>query len=313
MPVRVGVVGCGWFGSAHARVYRTVSDAQLVAVMDVVEENARRLAEAYHVNYYTSIEEMIRKESLDAVSVAVTPQYLFQAARDALEAGASVLVEKPVVVSKEELRELEGLVRRASGLFMPGFIELFNPAVSTAKSLLEGGRIGTLLSIWSRRVGRLPKKSIGWRIGVSLDLAIHEMYVQHHMVGAPPSRISSYTANLLERGEGEDLAIFLARFPGNVVSTIETNWLTPSGIREALIMGDEGSLVLSYPDQVVRIESAERVEQPRIRRREPLQGELSYFVDHVRKGKDPEIGFDLAKEVLTSLFEGLERRLDLEG
>ncbi len=309
MPVRVGVVGCGWFGSAHARVYRTIGEAQLVAVMDIVEENAKKLAETYHVNHYTSVEGMIRKESLDAVSIAVTPQYLFRAAREALEAGASVLVEKPVVVSREELLELESLVKRADGIFMPGFIELFNPAVDTAKSLLRQGKIGDLLSIWSRRVGRLPKKSIGWNIGVSLDLAIHEMYVQHHMVGEPPSSVFSYTAKLLNGGGGEDLAIFLARFRDGIISTIETNWLTPSGIREALIMGDGGSLVISYPDQVVRIESADKIEQPRIRRKEPLQGELSYFVEHVRRGHDPEIGIDLAKDVLNSLFKGLENRM----
>ncbi len=309
MPVRVGVVGCGWFGSAHARVYRTIGEAQLVAVMDIVEENAKKLAEIYHVNHYTSIEEMIRKESLDAVSIAVTPQYLFRATKEALEAGASVLVEKPVVISREELSNLESLVKRADGVFMPGFIELFNPAVSMAKSLLDDEKIGKLLSIWSRRVGRLPKKSIGWKIGVSLDLAIHEMYVQHHIVGEAPSSVSSYTAKLLDGEGGEDLAIFLARFPDGIVSTIETNWLTPSGIREALIMGDEGSLIVNYPDQTVRIESSDRIEQPRIRRREPLQGELAYFVEHVRKGDDPEIGIDLAKNVLNSLFEGLENRL----
>jgi len=278
--------------------------------MDVVEENAKKLAEAYHVNYYTSIEEMVRKESLDAVSIAVTPQHLFQATKEALESGASVLVEKPVVVSREELLNLEALIGRG-GIFMPGFIELFNPAVSTLKSLLDEGRVGDLLSIWSRRVGRIPKKAIGWKIGVSLDLAVHEMYIQHHMVGEAPSQVISYTAKLLDDGGGEDLAIFLSRFPSGVVSTIEANWLTPSGIREALFMGDRGSLVVNYPEQVVRVEAADRVEQPRIRKREPLQGELAYFIEHVKSSRDPEVGFDLAKSVLTSLFDGLDNRLSL--
>ncbi len=311
MPVKVAVVGCGWFGSAHARVYRTIGDAQLVAVMDVSEENARRLAEIYHVNHYTSAEDMIRKESLDAVSIAVTPQHLFQVTRQILEAGVSTLVEKPVVVNREELGELESLVRRSGAVFMPGFIEIFNPAVETLKTLLDEGKIGNLLSIWSRRVGRFPKKSVGWKIGVSLDLAVHEMYIQHYVMGEEPQRVASYTAKLLEDGGGEDLAFFLSQFPSGVVSTIEVNWLTPSGIREALFMGDAGSLVVNYPDQTVRLELADKTEQPRIRRREPLQGELSYFVEHVKSGKDPEIGFEFAKKVLYSLFMGLENRLHL--
>lgn len=311
MPVRVGVVGCGWFGSAHARVYRTIGDAHLVAVMDVVEESAKRLAERYHVNHYTSIGRMIREESLDAVSIAVTPQYLFKATKEALEAGASVLVEKPVVINKEELENLKSLIRKQGGLFMPGFIELFNPAVISAKELLDEGRIGSPLSIWSRRVGRFPKKSMGWKIGVSLDLAIHEMYVQNYLMGSSPSRVYSYTAKLLD-GEGEeDLAIFIVIFSEGVTSTIETNWLTPSGIREALIMGEGGSILISYPDQEVRIEFSDRVEQPRIRRSEPLQGELSYFVDHVKKGSEPDINIEFAEKVLNSLFEGLNNRFTL--
>lgn len=311
MPVRVGVVGCGWFGSAHARVYRTIEGAELIAVMDVVEESAKRLAERYHINYYTSIERMVRKESLDAVSIAVTPQHLFEATREALESGSSVLVEKPVVTSREELTNLKSLVEKHGGLFMPGFIELFNPAVVVAKRLLDEGLIGSPLSIWSRRVGRFPKKSIGWKIGVSLDLAIHEMYVQNYLMDSPPTKVHSYVAKLLD-GEGmEDLALFIARFPEGVISTIETNWLTPSGIREALIMGKRGSILINYPNQEVKVESADRVELPRIRRREPLQDELSYFVEHVERGNEPDIGMEFTEKVLNSIFDGLNNRLIL--
>ncbi len=311
MTVRVGVIGCGWFGSAHARVYRTIGEAELLAVMDVREDAARKLAEIYHVNHYTSIEEMIRKESLDAVSIAVTPQYLYQATKEAMMAGSSVIVEKPVVTNKEELEDLEAVVKKSDGIFMPGFIEIFSPAVKVLKDFLDKGSIGNLLSIWSRRVGRLPKKSVGWKIGVSLDLAVHEMYIQHYIIGSKPSKIASYTAKLLENSGEEDLAIFLSYYPNGVISTIETNWLTPSGIREALFMGEEGSLIVNYPEQIVRLELADRVEQPRIRRSEPLQGELSYFVNHVKSGKDPDIGYKFAKEVMTSLFTGLENRIML--
>ncbi len=307
--VRVGVIGCGWFGSAHARVYRMLGDAKLVAVMDVRRDIAKGLAEIYHVNYYTSIEDMIRKESLDAVSVAVTPQHLHQAAQEAMLAGSSVLVEKPVVTSREELSDLEAIIKKTDAIFMPGFIEVFNPAVRALKDILDRGDVGSLLSIWSRRVGRLPKKAVGWKIGVSLDLAIHEMYVQHYVTGEKPLKVSSYTAKLLEDSGEEDLAIFLSHYPNGVISTIETNWLTPSGIREALFMGDKGSLIVNYPEQIVRVELADKVEQPRIRKSEPLREELSYFVSHVKSGEDPEIGYEFAKGVITSIFTGLENKI----
>ncbi|MCD6245189.1 MAG: Gfo/Idh/MocA family oxidoreductase [Candidatus Korarchaeota archaeon] len=311
MTVKVGVIGCGWFGSAHARVYKALGNAQLVAVVDREKSYARRLGELYHVNYYTSLEEMVSRENPDAVSIAVTPQNLFEVTKQALEEGLSVLVEKPIVSSETELRDLERLLNRHNAIFMPGFIEIFNPAVEKLKGLISEGKVGDILSLWSRRVGRLPKKSIGWKIGVSLDLAIHEMYVQIYVLGSPPLKISSYTAKLLNGEGGEDLAIFISKFPEGVTSTIAANWLTPSGLREMLVMGTEGSIMVDYPNQSIKIETTDKTEQPRIRKEEPLRGELSYFIEHVKNGEDPEIGFRYARDVLNTLFTGLRNKLDI--
>ncbi len=311
MVVRVGVIGCGWFGSAHARVYRQIGEAELVAVMDKDPTAAKRLGELYHVNYYTSIEEMLSKENLDAVSIAVTPQKLFEASMPVIEQGVSLLVEKPVVVSRRELSELVNAVKRSGVIFMPGFIELFNLAVKKAKEIMESGEIGEILALWSRRVGRTPKKKLGWKIGVSLDLAVHEVYVFNSLMGGKPDRIASFTAKILnEGGEGEDLAIFIMNY-GRVVGSIETNWLTPVGIRELLVSGESGTIIVNYVNQEVEINKGDMSKIPRYRKKETLLSELEYFVSHVREGSEPEIGVELAREVLETLFDGLETSIPL--
>ncbi len=311
MVVKVGVIGCGWFGSAHARVYRQIGDAELVAVMDKDESAARRLGEAYHVNYYTSIDEMLIKEEIDAVSIVVTPHKLFEASMEVLDQGVSLLVEKPVVVNRQELDELLTVVRNKGVIFMPGFIELFNLAVIKAKEILEKGDIGEILALWSRRVGRTPKKKLGWKIGVSLDLAIHELYVFNHIMGRRPTKIASYKARVLNGdGEGEDLAIFLMNY-GKVVGSIETNWLTPVGIREMLISGEKGTVIVDYVNQEVRVNMGDVTVIPRYRKKETLLSELEYFVSHVKEGTNPEIGVNITREVLETLFDGLETDISL--
>jgi UDP-N-acetylglucosamine 3-dehydrogenase len=308
LEVRVGVVGCGWFGSAHARVYRAIGDAKLVAVADKDENAARRLAEYYHVNHYTSVEEMVRKESLDAVSVVVTPQYLFEVTKEALELGVSVLTEKPVVTSRDELSILSSLVKRG-GIFMPGFIELFNPAVVKLKELLEEEVIGKISSISSKRAGRLPKKILGWKIGVTLDLGIHEVYVHRYLMEDDPLASLSYTARLLNDGEGEDLAILISSYPNGVVAIIEANWLTTAGIRNMTITGEGGSISLDYADQFIRVEKGDHSLIPRFKKEEPLYKELSHFIESIKGGKDPIIGFEFAESVLNTIFNAMERRI----
>lgn len=305
LEVRVGVVGCGWFGAAHARVYRTIGDAKLVAVADKDEASAKKLAESYHVNYYTSVEEMLSRESIDALSVVVTPQHLFEVTSAALESGASVLAEKPVVTSRAELQLLSSKVRKG-GIFMPGFIELFNPAVIKAKELVDNGIIGKISSISSKRAGRLPKKVLGWKIGVTLDLGVHEAYVHRFIMGERPKVLSSYMTRLLNDGEGEDLAIIVTSYSRGVVAIIEANWLTTAGIRQLTITGEEGTISLDYADQFLRIDQKEGTLIPRLKKEEPLHAELLHFVKSVKEGRDPEIGFNFTEDVLSTIFDAIE-------
>ncbi len=311
MEVRVGVVGCGWFGSAHARVYRTIGDAKLVAVADKDENAARRLAEYYHVNHYTSVEGMIRRESLDAVSVVVTPQHLFEVTKEALELGISVLAEKPIVTSRNELSILSSIVKKG-GIFMPGFIELFNPAVMKLKELLEDGIIGSISSISSRRAGRLPKKVLGWKIGVVLDLGIHEAYVHRYLMNEDPLNSLSYTTRLLNDAEGEDLAILIFSYPNGVIAIIEANWLTTAGIRNMTITGENGSIFIDYTDQFIRVERGDHSLIPRLRKEEPLYKELLHFIESVKGGRDPIVGFEFAESVLNNIFNAMDRRIVLK-
>ena len=273
--VRVGVVGCGWFGAAHARVYRAAG-ADLVAVADVDGERAKRLGEVYRANYYSDYRRMLDLEDLDAVSVVVTPQNLAEVAVDAMERGISVLIEKPMAVSREQLEKLMKTYHNSGVIAMPGFIELFNPGYGKLREIVESGAVGEVLMISGTRLGRFPKRSLAWKIGVALDLAIHEVYIQMHLLGAP-RRVRAFIRRPRRQG-GEDIALYILSFD-EAVGLVEANWLTPAGLRVARVSGTSGSVWLDYLEQRVVLERLDSSVIPRVPRREPLLQEITHFID----------------------------------
>ena len=301
--VRTGIVGCGWFGEAHARVYREIPGVELKGVADLNIERARRLASMYGASAYADVEEMLRNENLDLVSIAVTPQYLAKTAIKVAEYGVNILLEKPLATKASDWKDLFSKINREDLIFVPGFIELFNPGFRLMKEIVDSGELGDLLTLSSRRIGRFPKRSLKWEIGVTLDLGIHELYAQTYLAGEKPTPISCFTSRMLN-SENEDISILILRY-GSTVGIIESNWLTPIGIRSIRVTASNGSIWLNYMSQEVGIDKGEESRIKRPRWREPLLEELGYAVNHVRSGTKPEINEDFADMIMNTLFEAL--------
>ena len=301
--VRVGVVGCGWFGRAHARVYRTLPGVELVAVADVNRELAESVASWYGVKCYASVREMLEKEELDAVSVVVTPQRLAEVTREVISSGTHALVEKPVATSLEDLSDLIRLAESKRVIVMPGFIELFNPGYRILKDLIRDGRLGDIYVISGKRIGRSPKRDVKWEIGVSLDLAVHEVYVQLDLLSEEPSSVWAFNRSVLGQGV-EDVSVYIMEYPSGVVGVIEANWLTPISYRAVRVSGSAASAELDYLNQKVTLDELGRSTVIRARWSEPLAEELSYFVRHVKEGREPDLDLKAAEKVLSVLLAG---------
>ncbi len=301
--VRVGVVGCGWFGRAHARVYRTLAGVELVAVSDVNLKLARSVAEGYGIEAYGSAQEMVEREDLDAVSVVVTPQKLVEAAVEAIEAGAHVLVEKPVATSLDQLRALRASASRHGAFVVPGFIELFNPGYRLLKRMVGDGELGDLYVISGKRIGRSPKREVKWEIGVSLDLGVHEAYIQLDLLGEDPESVWAFRRSVLGN-EVEDVALYIIEYPSGVVGVIEANWLTPISFRAVRVSGSRGSAELDYLRQTVLVDRTGESSILRTRWAEPLAEELSYFTEHVRDGREPDLNLETVERVLSLVLSG---------
>ncbi|MCX8205380.1 MAG: Gfo/Idh/MocA family oxidoreductase, partial [Candidatus Nezhaarchaeota archaeon] len=139
--LKIAVIGCGPWGLNHARVFKEVEGAELVAVSDVDPARAKLAGARFGVDWYTSNEELFRRKDLDAVTICTPSSTHAEVALQAVERGLDVLVEKPLATSAEEALRLVRAAEREGVRLAVGHIERFNPGVRRVKSILEERRI----------------------------------------------------------------------------------------------------------------------------------------------------------------------------
>uniref|UniRef100_UPI002ADDE5FD Gfo/Idh/MocA family oxidoreductase n=1 Tax=Thermoflexus sp. TaxID=1969742 RepID=UPI002ADDE5FD len=151
--MKVAVIGVGSVGAQHARIYSELPGVKLVAVADPDPERVGMVAVRYGASLYTDYRQMLEKERPDAVSVAVPTALHEQVGLDALEAGAHVLIEKPIADTLEGARRLIDRARELGRQLMVGHVVRFNPAMQALKRKLEAGELGRVFQIFCRRIG----------------------------------------------------------------------------------------------------------------------------------------------------------------
>jgi len=241
---RTAVVGAGWFGRAHIRNFNDLSE--LVGICDTNETKLKQMAEQYEeINTYKNVDDLIKNEEIDAVSIVTQPKQIPKIAKKFAEAGIDILMEKPMALKLEDLiafKEYDNI------RIMPGFIELFNPAF--AKLLNHINDIGEIISIASKRVGLYPKRD--WDMGVILDLSIHDIYLQEKILGKNKIINAFGVKKCYKDSVHADAAFIILDF-GTAIGQIESNWLTPSKFRRMYVNGEFGGISIDFITQQINI------------------------------------------------------------
>jgi predicted dehydrogenase len=248
--LRGAVVGLGVMGAHHARVLHTIDGAQLVAAVDPDPERRERIAAAHlGVAAYASLAEAVAGERLDFACVAVPVDQLSTVGSDAIAAGLHVLVEKPTASSDDQARALIAEADARGVTLSVGHIERFNPAVRALKQKIDDGAIGRVLHLHARRLGPFPNRQ-GAR-GVALDLATHDIDVMRYVTRQEVARVFAEAAAPLS-GTREDMLCATLRFDDESMGLLETNWVTPTQVRQISVLGEHGMLVVDYLTQDLR-------------------------------------------------------------
>lgn len=284
--VNVGVIGVGAMGHNHARVYSKLENANLMAVSDLLKSKAEEVSNEYKVKGFVDYNDILKMPEIEAISVCVPTTHHFNVVMDAIEHGKHVLVEKPIAFTLREAKTMVKAAKDEGVKLATGHVERFNPAVEKTKELIKNDVIGEVVSASAKRVGPFPPRIKD--VGVTIDLAIHEVDIMFYLFESPVSRVYANMGSKLEKCEYEDHAEIMSKFKNGIIGMLEVNWLTPYKKRKLEITGVDGIIAIDYIDQSINVygKSTQNVDIPY---KEPLKEELGSFLHAVKNNEDPKI------------------------
>ncbi len=294
--LRVGVVGCGYWGSKHVRVLSSTPGVGEVVAIDRSQRELDAVTRLHpHVIPASDLPRVV--SSLDAVVVATPPHSHGQLAAVALESGCDVLVEKPLATTRAEAESLIRLADRESRVLMSGHTFEYNPAVWKLRDLVQAGSLGEVYHIYT---ARLNLGLFHGDVNVIWDLAPHDISILNYILGSRPTVVSAW-AGALGHQPVEDVAYLRLHYTEvGLVAQVQVSWLDPCKVRRVTVVGSRKMAVyddlanderLKIFDKGVETQSQDStvaayrrggIECPFIESLEPLAVEDRTFIDAVR-------------------------------
>jgi predicted dehydrogenase len=304
-PVRVGIIGAGYWGPNLIRNFREIEQADLRLVCDLRQGRLDHIQSRYPGLSVTQDYRDLLDSQIDAVVIATPVSTHHHLTMDCLRAGKSVLVEKPLACSGRDAQEMVATAQKMGLVLMTGHIFLYNPAIIALKKIIASGEIGHVYYINCTRVNLglyQPDVNVVW------DLAPHDVSILQYILGEHPVATSA-RGGMFVKPNVFDVAYLTLYFPGSTMADLRVSWLDPCKIRRITIVGskkmivyddiepvdkikiyDKGVDVQPYTDTFEEFHLAYRygdeVTYP-IQWHEPLKAECQHFIDCIQNDKTP--------------------------
>jgi predicted dehydrogenase len=295
--LRVGVVGVGYLGRIHARIYARMPEVELVGVVDTDPDVAGAVAKEAGCPAFIDASALLGR--VDAVSIVVPTVYHLAVARPFLTAGVHMLMEKPLAPDYAEALELVELAERSGAVFQVGHLERFNAGVMTLAEQVREPRF-----IEVHRLGTFVERATD--VDVVTDLMIHDIDIILALVKAPLRDIAATGLPVLT--EHVDIANARLEFETGAVANVTASRVSNKKQRRIRVFGDHSYYGLNYIDQQIDVVRAEPnpeggraeivTETLKIEPCQPLDAELAAFVQCIRSGTPPLVGGRIGLQAL---------------
>lgn len=304
--IRIGVIGCGYWGPNLVRNFMEVPASHVVAVSDLRQERLKGVQTLYpSIQVTTQASEVTLRPDIDAIVIATPVSTHFELAIQALKAGKHVFVEKPMTVNSEQASRLIEEAERRKLTLMVGHTFVYAGAVQKIKELVNTGHLGELYYYDSVRINLGLFQT---DVNVIWDLAVHDLSIMDYVLPVKPCAIAATGLNHVP-DHPENMAYLTLFYNTPMIGHIHVNWLAPVKIRHTLIGGDQRMIVYDdlEPSEKVKIyergvtlnDRAEddyrlRVEYrsgdmwaPQFARTEPLHTEAAHFIRCIESTATP--------------------------
>jgi len=333
-PVRLALIGLGYWGPHFARIANEHAQTELVWCCDRSEQALDLPARRYpHVARTTDVADVLNDASVDAVVIATPTGTHADLAVAALEAGKHVLVEKPLAGSTAEIDRIDAA--RDGRVVMVGHTFVYNSAVARVRDLVAGGELGPIQYVDSIRAALGP---IRQDVNALWDLGAHDISIFLDVLPGRPQVVTAVAQDYLRAGH-PDVVYFAVRFDDGVLAHAHVSWLDPYKVRRMTVVGETRMAVFDdvAPDERLKIlergasydapaEEARgqsfgeyravvregTITIPRLPNREPLSVQFEEFLAAIGEGREPYSGIAAARDVV-SVLEAAQRSLENGG
>lgn len=300
--LKCAVIGTGYLGKFHAEKYASLPDCELVAVVDTNEIAAKTVAEKFGVQALTDYKSLLGK--VDAVSIVVPTTLHHVVSRDFLNAGAHVLVEKPITVTVAEADELIAIAKEKNLILQVGHLERFNPAV------LGLDKEEKPLFIESHRLSPFNPRAND--VSVVLDLMIHDIDIILALVDSEVERIDASGTPVLT--QGTDIANARITFKNGCVANVTASRISLKMERKMRMFKPNSYVSVDFQNRVLVKHRTGKKEMfpgiPEIETEESvfesgdaLLEEIKHFVDCIHTGKNPLVSGEAGKRALETAIQ----------
>jgi predicted dehydrogenase len=304
-PVRVGVVGFGYWGPNLVRNIDRLGDAELVCACDLSEDHLGKLKALYpYVDTTTDLDAMLSRDDIDAVVVATSAPSHFAIASRVIAAGKHCFVEKPLTLTSADAEALVKAADAAGVTLMTGHLMVYHTAINWIRDYIASGELGDVLYVYLQRLnlGKVrTEENAFW------SLAPHDVSIALYLLGENPDQVSACGAAYVTPGV-HDTVFANMHFPSGRMANIHVSWLDPHKTRKLTVVGTKKMLVFDDMEATEKIWIYDRglgapegalawnedlslrfgdITVPFLQMKEPLGIEVQHFLDCCRSGETP--------------------------
>jgi predicted dehydrogenase len=329
--MKVGVVGCGYWGPNLIRNFCALDSTCVKIICDKDKDRLSYLKNMYlGVETTTDFNDVLQDKDIDAIAVATPVSLHFDLAKASIEAGKHTFIEKPMASSGKECRTLIDLAKKKKLTLMVGHTFIYTAAVRRIKQIIQNGDIGDILYISSRRLnlGLFQKD-----INVVWDLAPHDISIILYLIDKDPVAVNCQGKSHVNPGI-EDVSSLSLDFGNGEFAMIHNSWLDPNKVREMIIVGSKRMIVYDDTKPLEKIKIYDkRVEMPPhydtfaefhysyhygdmyspyLKQDEPLKVECQHFIDSIQSHSKPESCGEEGLKVV-QILEAANKSLEAHG